>query len=122
MKTFKEINKIMLDNQIEEDGVKCDVVTAVRYELMETAEKRGSTYDETKRLEYCGLPSEDFERLCYRVEELYCKTEDPEMTISRLTWAVVKLYEENRLDDAYKWDIYELASKYDFCEDEEDDG
>lgn len=121
MKTFKEINKIMLDNQIEEDGVKCDVVTAVRYELMETAEKRELTYDEAKRLEYCGLPSEDFEKLCYRVEELYCKTEDPEMTISRLAWAVIKLYEENRLDDAYKWDIYELASKYDWCEDEEDD-
>ena len=121
MKTFKEINKIMLDNQIEEDGVKCDVVTAVRYELMETAEKRGSTYDETKQLEYCGLSPEDFERLCYRVEELYCKTEDPEMTISRLTWAVVKLYDQNKLDDAYKWDIYELASEYDWCEDEEDD-
>lgn len=121
MKNFKEINKIMLENGIEEDGVKCDVVTSVRYELMETAEKRGSTYDQARSLEYCGLSPEDFEKLCYRVEELYCKTEDPEMTISRLSWAVVKLYDKNELDDAHKWDIYELASEYDWYEDEEDD-
>ena len=121
MKTFAEINKIMLDNQIEEDGAKCDVVTAVRYELMETAEKRGSNYDETKRLEYCGISPEDFERLCYRTEEVYCKTEDLEMTICRLAWAIVKLYNSGELKEADKWDIYYLATKYydQFDEEEE---
>lgn len=121
MKNFKEINKIMLENGIEYDGVKCDVITTIRYELTDTAEKRGLTYQQADLLEYCGLSPEDFEKLCYRVEELYCKTEDPELTISRLSWAVVKLYNKNKLDDAYKWDIYELASEYDWCDDEEDD-
>ena len=121
MKTFAEINKIMLDNQIEEDGVKCDVVTAVRYELMTTAEKRGLTYEQAGKLEFCGLDKENFEWLCYRTEELYCKTEDPEMTICRLAWSVVKLYNAGKLRDMNKWDIYDLTAKYfdQFDEEEE---
>lgn len=121
MKTFKEINKIMLENGIEYDGIRCDVITTIRYELMNAAEKRGLTYEQADLLEYCGLSPEDFEKLCYKIEELYVKTEDPEMTISKLAWAVVKLYDKNELDDAYKWDVYELASKYNWCEDEEEE-
>ena len=121
MKTFAEINKIMFDNEFDEDGNRCAIISCIRDELMTNSEKRGLTYEQADRLEFCGLDKENFEWLCYRTEELYCKTEDPKMTICRLAWAVVKLYDRGELRDASKWEIYGLAEKYfdQFEEDEE---
>lgn len=121
MKTFVEINKIMWQNEFDKDGNKCAIISCIRYELMTTAEKRGLTYEQADILEFCGLDEKNFSWLCYRTEELYCKTEDPEMTICRLAWAVVKLYNEEKLRYADKWEIYSLAAKYfdQFDEEEE---
>ena len=120
MKTFEEINKIMFNNEIDKDGNRCAIISCIRYELMTTAKKRGLTYEDADKLEFCGLDEGNFSWLCCATEELYCKTEDPEMTISRLSWAVVKLYNKGELRDADKWDIYDLAAKYfDQFEDEE---
>ena len=42
------------------------------------------------------------------------------MTICRLAWAVVKLYDSGELEDASKWEIYDVAAKYsDQWDDEE---
>ena len=121
MKTFAEINEIMFCNKFDRDGDKCAIISCIRYELITTAEKRGLTYEQAGTLEFCGIGKESFSQLCCQIEELHRNTENPEMTICRLAWAVVKLYNKGELEDTDKCDIYALAAKYfeQFNEEEE---
>ena len=112
MKTFAEINKIMLENKIEKDGLYAHIVNEVRYSLELTAEKRNLTYQQASLLEYCGITKEQFETICQLTDEYYCKSENPNITISAVSWAIVKMFNKGILDNCDKWTVYKIAEKY----------
>ena len=121
MKTFAEINKIMFDNEFDKDGNKCNIITEIRYDLLESSDQRNLTYQQADLLEYCGITEDEFVQLCSVTEDAYlAKDDDPCMTISRLAWAVVQLFNKGKLNENDLYSVYEVAAKYsDQWDDEE---
>lgn len=111
MKSFKTINRILLENDLNHDGIKCHVVEEVRDRLRETAKNRNALQLIDTSL-YCGIEEEDFEDICSNIYWAYVKSENNDMTINALTCAVIELYDNKQLKEATKYDVYELAEKY----------
>lgn len=113
MNIYEKLYKLMFETNTEEDGIKYLIISSMIYRLLETAGNRGLTYMEAKYIkDYCGLGKEDFCEICDLVDQLYCKTEDPEITIDRLVSACIQLYDENKLSTSSKWEIYDLALNF----------
>ena len=104
MKTFAQINRMMLDNELEHDGIKFAIIEEVRDALNEGCEKRGLTYRQADSAEYCGIAINDFEKICWLSYDTY-RNDDENCTINDIVRAVVQIYENGELDGCDSWDI-----------------
>ena len=104
MKTFAQINRMMLDNELEHDGIRFAIIEEVRDALIEGCEKRGLTYRQADSAEYCGIDINDFERICWLSYETY-RNDDRNYTINNIVHAIVRIYENGELDECDSYDI-----------------
>lgn len=104
MKTFAEINRMMLDNELEHNGIRFAIVEEVRNALIEGCEKRNLTYRQADSAEYCGIDINDFEKICSLSYNMY-RDNDGNDTINDITRAVVQIYEKGELEVCDSYDI-----------------
>lgn len=104
MKTFAQINRIMLDNELEHDGIKFAIIEEVRDALNEGCEKRGLTYRQADSAEYCGIDINDFEKICSLSYNMY-RNDDGNYTINDIARAVIRIYEKRELEECDSYDI-----------------
>lgn len=118
---YAEISKIMVENGIENEGLRCLIVTSIRDELALSAEKYGFDSRQVKTLEYCGVSKDVFERLCTLTRAVYSYTSDPQIEIVKIAWAIVKLYRKGKLDDYDMWKICDYISEKYMSDGEDED-
>jgi len=104
MKTFAQINRIMLENELEHDGIRFAIIEEVRDALIEGCEKRNLTYRQADLAEYCGIDINDFEKICLLSYNTY-RNDDGNYTINDIVRAVVRIYENGELEGCDSYDI-----------------
>lgn len=116
MKTFAQINRMMLENELEHDGIRFAIIEEVRDALIEGCEKRGLTYRQADSAEYCGIDINDFEKICSLSYIVY-RNDDRNYTINDIVRAAVRIYEKGELEECDSYDVEDEIELSNFEED-----